>query len=305
MIPPFVLTIEAKSAEQRMRNWENLRSIMTLSSVFEPCVGTQHDATAHRLDLFAPSRTCKGDLIGRPYWRNLGALIILALFLAACGNTSAEKQTLIAHDQNLGTSIANLHIDDNVREQRLLATLERAQTQVAQAGTQQGAMVLTLEARGLNVTLPAVATLAPPPRPSDSSSNSASVPNAPTVQVTPFTTTPDPSVFPLINVITAQGVDNNDCAVGVTNQFTPASERIYIVATARELADGTTVVSRWFQGDNQVAVFDHTFAYIEEACIWFYADQTDFEFTPGEYRIALEINGTPAAPAKVFTIVAG
>ena len=42
---------------------------------------------------------------------------------------------------------------------------------------------------------------------------------------------------------------------------------------------------------------------IEDACIWFFADQTDFPFTPGNYSVYLALNGVTATPMISFSIV--
>lgn len=247
-----------------------------------------------------------GVLLGHSYKM---AFLWLAFLLASCGNTGAEQQTLDAHEMGLGTSVISIQQEANARSQRLQATLDYAETQVARAATQQQYIVNTLEGRGMVVVLPAAATArpvsAPPNSNSPGSSNSSPDQSLPQVQVTPFTPTPEPVEYLLRSMVMATGVDNNDCAIGVTNQFMPSNAQIYVVALATELQNGTTVVSRWMRGDEELARFDHTFGYIEDACIWFYADQTDFEFVPGQYQVILEINGELAAPPATFTIVEG
>lgn len=241
-------------------------------------------------------------------FRTVGLLIIL--LVTACGQTSTEKQTLEAHDQSLNTEIAGLQATANIEQERLLITVEHAETQVARASTQQLLIILTLEARGVDtLVLPGVATAMPTTEnsfPNTTGDNVGSAPTPPRVAVTPASTpTPNINISNpyLTNIVVSTDVGSDDCAVNVTNTITPNTERIYVVATAREMPDGTTIVSRWQRGGTEVAVYDLTYDYIEEACIWFFVDQTDFAFTPGSYSVALDVDGVTITPPIPFTVV--
>ena len=101
----------------------------------------------------------------------------------------------------------------------------------------------------------------------------------------------------------ATGIGPDDCATGITNQFTGETERIYIVACTVDVQAGTVIGSQWRLDDIELARFDFVPDFvIEDACVWFFADQTDFPFTPGAYTVQLTLNGVPAAPPIPFTI---
>lgn len=123
-----------------------------------------------------------------------------------------------------------------------------------------------------------------------------------TPTATPAPVTPAPTLDPngprFEGVVTATGVGDDDCAVGTTSVFSPSTAQIYVVATGFNIAAGTTIQSSWFRGDTALTSFD--FApdnAVNGACIWFFADQTDFAFDVGTYRVDLLIGGVQAASA--------
>jgi len=262
--------------------------------------------------------------------RRIIYLLVLGGLIAACGPTSVDQQTLTAHDGVISTERADIYATATVAAERIQITIEFAAQQIRAVGTEGGLMLSTLQARGVDVSdLPD--PISPTPAPVDlnitrtpTSTGAVNVvvqpqptrdPNStPTpVQITPpFTPSPPPR--PTRNVVAdvpqllqgielASSVGNDDCAVNPTTEFTPQTAEIYIVARAVELPEGTTVTTRWQRGDEQVALFDFTYDYVEDACIWFYSDQTNFDFIPGDYRITVEVNGLPLGEPLPFTIV--
>jgi hypothetical protein len=76
-----------------------------------------------------------------------------------------------------------------------------------------------------------------------------------------------------------------------------------VVARAVDIAAGSVLTSQWFREDVLLTTFDYMPDFvIENACIWFFADQTDFEFALGSYSVNLLVNGEAAAPSIPFTI---
>lgn len=255
-------------------------------------------------------------------WRIVLALLG-SLMLAACGTTSVEQQTLTAHDAYMATALNNIHQTATSQAERLQITLESAEQRIERISTQGGQMIATLEERGFTINqTPEPLTPTPnlnnpnPTRPPLIGVNNlaTSNPNAsPTpVRVTPFqTATPIPKATSAIvadvpqilrEIVLASSVGNDDCAINPTNTFTPQTEEIYIVAHAVELPDGTTLTTRWLRGTDELVVFDYTYDFVEDACVWFFADQTDFEFTPGSYSIVIEVNGLTFGEPVPFTI---
>ncbi len=239
--------------------------------------------------------------------------LLCTLFLmTACGTSITDQQTLIAYEETFVVQLADIHATATVDRERLMATVERAGTLVGRAGADRRAMISTLEARGVPILLDAI-TPAPPSQGENSGDENApsSVGGsgggqaAPVVMVTPFTPTPDTAASVaqtgLSNIVIAAGVDANDCPMGISNQFSVNVPEVYVVALARGFQDGTTVISRWRRGEEPVAEFSLTYGAIEEACIWFFIDQTDFTFTPGDYSVTLEVNGI-ALPPLAFTL---
>lgn len=246
--------------------------------------------------------------------------VLLAGVLAACGGVSAEKQTLEAHQQEQSTQLHDLRMTATVGAERLQITLEHMETRIARANNQQENILATLEVRGVDISnLPEPATLPPVPP------TSTVDPNAPakvtdvmaaspvpvlevtpfaTASATPFPTLAEPELLQLREIVMATGVGVDDCATEVTNRFSPETEQIYVVARAVDLPAGTVLTSQWLRDGAPLATFDFTPDFvIEDACVWFFADQTDFQFTPGSYSVNLLLNGEPAAPPIPFAIV--
>ena len=146
----------------------------------------------------------------------------------------------------LDTQLSGIHTTATAANELLMITVEYADTQVAHASTQQSLILATLGARGVDTNvLPGVVTPAPTtsnlPTPGVSVNNSITITPvlvATRIPVTPFTTTPQPVQVNLGDIVTATSVGDDDCATGVTDQFTPTSERIYVVARAYQIEPG-------------------------------------------------------------------
>ncbi len=253
------------------------------------------------------------------------AFVLIAALLTGCGATSVEQQTLAAHEAAMNTALNDIHATGTVEHERIQVTAEYAAERVAAVGTQRGLMLSTLEARGLIINdLPAPVTatpsqnqpvptqnegttfdssIAPTPPPPTRDPNASPTP----VQITPFSTaTNTPRPTPQITIEStetnatlreiafASGVDAEDCATNPTTQFSPQTTEIYIVARAVDMPADTTVTTTWFRENQPLETsFEVTYGYIEDACIWFFADQTNFDFTPGTYQVAVDYNGEP------------
>lgn len=231
-------------------------------------------------------------------------LLLIALLAAGCTASGAEL-TLIAQHDAAETSIASLRITASVAAARAQTTLDYVGTRVRFAEQRSSFLQSTLIARGTEPAfiagqLPAagqisIATATPRP----------TVISASGEQILPGVPTPPPETgsATLTGIVMATGVGPNDCALSTTSRFTPASERIYVVATASNVVSGTRLTSRWKRGMDEVASFDFVPDFdINGACIWFFIDQTDAEFTAGRWGVVLEINGVPASPEIEFTI---
>ena len=251
----------------------------------------------------------------------LTAICLCAVLLTACGDTGADNQTLDAHETEIGGRFDALHTTATAGSERLLATIEAAETSLARVLDIRGVMLSTLEARGIDINnLPAAQTAAP----TFASASAAAQPPAnvtPTLiapVVTPAGAVPGPTLTPSSTALSTQAanlptlsdlvisfdIDQNDCASSPTRQFSVSAPRIYVVARARNITAGTTIRSRWTFGAQELASFSFAPDFnIDDACIWFFADQTDFVFAPGDYAVTLEIDGVLTTPPITYNIL--
>ncbi len=249
------------------------------------------------------------------------ALFILTLFaLAACDNVATGQQTLVAFDEDMEERRSVLAATSTANMEILLLTLDFSEVQLTRVRVQQDDLIATLQAAGVAVQLPAIAPAATAtPVAMFNAPNAPQDPNVePTeIQITPFAPTlpptlpPPPTVaqdFPdnLRQIVLAPDVGADDCATQVVTSFSTQAERVYIVARAFGIASGTEIASVWERDGEPLARFAFTpdFA-INDACIWFFADPTDFDFIPGNYAVTLQISGAQAAPTVNFPIQEG
>lgn len=231
-------------------------------------------------------------------------LTCAALIVGACVPQNETQLTLVAQNVSLTTQIAAVRETATYESDQLQITLEYVNTLVGQAQGQGNELRATLVARGTepaNINLSGASVppqITPPPdmAPEDNNTDPALPPDAPTQL--PSGDTPS-----LINIVMSTGVGNNDCATGVTSQFTTSTNAIYVVATAQNITPGTRIDSRWQVGAESV-VYNFTPDFnINSECIWFYIDQSSVTFTPGDWQVQLDINGVAAGPAVPFSIV--
>lgn len=252
---------------------------------------------------------------------------ILALVISACGTIvgpTAQEMTLAAQNQSLGTQIADLRATATVEVDRMMITVEHAETEVRAVVRQRDALRATMIARGtdpgfLDVTQPEAGDLPPGIDPNlllPQATPGAAPPITPGAPVDPNAAPLDPNALPtptsalppttgprLENVILATGVGSDDCATDNVTTFPNTIAEIYVVATARDFPAETTVTARWSREGTVMGAYNIPFNFeITNACIWAFIDQTDFVFTPGTWTVELDINGTPATAPLTFTI---
>jgi hypothetical protein len=240
----------------------------------------------------------------------------IILLLAACSGPSNVEQTLVAENQSLSTQIADIRATATVAADRLQITQEYVQTEVSHVDDQNLNLVATLIERGtpteaIGGITPFTAPNPLPTQPADAvlpALTEEAVTQNTNPQGTPEASTPASTATVagpprLSNIVTAEAVDANDCAVNPTSTFSTGTEQIYVVAVAAALQPGSTVVtSRWRQEGTEVVTFDFSPEF-GEGCLWFFIDQTDITFTPGNWSVELEINGGLVGAPLPFTIV--
>lgn len=257
-------------------------------------------------------------------------LLILVFFLGACG-VDDTRLTLEANHIAAGTQVADLQVTATVQQARARTTVDAVQTDAALAATQSQFLEATLIA--LDVPEERVATFRaqalvsqPTPQPTNSpqpnttpsliaAENNSENPPTPTIPgITPLAPTQnfsaaatpaDPDALRLENPAIATGVDDNGCAVDARTQFSTNAQEIYIVARAINLpAGGVTFEARWFREGQAIGpVYSYSPDQAADSlCIWFFVDQTDFTFSPGNYSVVLTINGSNAFDPLSFQI---
>jgi len=252
------------------------------------------------------------------------ALLIAAGLLAACDGNSAADQTLAAEHAAASTGIANLRTTATVAADQRQITLEYLATSATRAVQRQQSILATLN--GLGLALVPVSQITPAPTytlaveleqatvPPDLVAQGGGITRLPstpqfrTAEPSPTsplpTATADPNLPNFSSAVTSTGVGADDCATQVTAQFPTTAPEIYVVMTANKIPAGTTLASRWQRDGVELAFFDFSPDFtIDGACVWFFADASDFAFTPGTYQIVLEIDGRPSGQPVTFTIV--
>lgn len=223
--------------------------------------------------------------------RKIFAILLVSLFLSACARDDKIELTLVATQVALNTQIAAIRTTATVEAERIQVTVEYMATQVRSAEVQNDQLRATLVSRGIdpqsltNIDPSAISPIPPV------TNNNVGQPQT-TQEVLPQIT-PTPGGAPtLTNIVMSENVGSDDCAVGVTSTFSASAQQIYVVATALNITPGTNIVSRWEVGGQEI-VHDFTPDFeIDQNCIWFFIDQVDTAFTPGNWNVQLEINGS-------------
>lgn len=237
------------------------------------------------------------------------------MFISAC-DTNNTEETLVAEHAVASTQIDNLRNTATVGAARIETTLDFLGTRVRSREESREFMQSTLIARGTDADfllsslggdagtfLPLTAT----PLPTDpvvpvetpvGGQGGIVPPEVLTAQAAPVD-----GAAALVDITTASSVGADDCAQSPSSEFTLDTPEIYVVARAQNISAGTTLASRWLQEGAEVAAFDFAPDFdIENACIWFFIDQSDVAFVTGSWSVALDINGVQAASTD-FSIV--
>ena len=258
----------------------------------------------------------------------IGVMTLFSLtLLTGCGSIigpTAAEETLQAQNYTLSTQITDLRATATVETDRMMITVEHAATEVRAVSLQRDALRATMIARGtdpgfLDVTEPdglpdgisadqllgnnGTAPVAAPPV-TPPGGNTTGIDTSQGQQIIPTITPAPQSGARLTNPTLASGVGSDDCAIDNVNSFQDTAPAIYVVATAVDFPANTTITARWSFGGNVMGSYDIPFDFaIENACVWAFIDQTDFDFSPGTWTVELLINGQPAVGSLTFTIL--
>lgn len=249
--------------------------------------------------------------------------IALLLLISACSNDGAQ-QTLVAENAMLSTQIVDLRVTATFQADELKQTQEYIETIVPKANRLRDELASTLQAAGIDVTLRPVeadpsftlGTIATRPAPNtgggqqsiivEGTSLPAPAQPGSTIDAPAGGATPTIGQPTLFNLVTAEGVGSNDCALSSVTSFSADAPQIYVVATAANITAGMTIGAQWYMGDTLVTSQEFSPKDdINNNCIWFYAEPVDFPFTAGNYRVDLLVNGNAVSGASAsFTIQA-
>jgi hypothetical protein len=106
-----------------------------------------------------------------------------------------------------------------------------------------------------------------------------------------------PSGLRLEGIVTAPNFNDDDgCPLNPTNTFAANTERIYVIAMARNYEQGTTFTTKW-TGPNE---FDQTYTWTtEEAgqdmCVRFYVEPVTLQLAAGTYTIQFSASDSTGA----------
>lgn len=96
-------------------------------------------------------------------------------------------------------------------------------------------------------------------------------------------------------VVTAEGIGEQNAPLGVTDQFATSEDFIYVIAEAEQIEEGTTIFARWFRDGEPfedsteiTADRDYNDTYVE-----FHLESLEDEIASGDYSVQLFVNGNP------------
>lgn len=261
-------------------------------------------------------------------------LIMSALvFFSACNffTQPVDLQTENLENEQAGTVIAAVRATATVNADHMAVTLSSVQTAVGAVDQQSTQIVATLVAQGTLIVdpsgiTPVIPTLAPQ---SDSSTpvsqianplltpgapqvsnqgsaqgDSALVPNTqPTAAPQGAQPTANPNGPSLTNIALTEKVGSNDCPINATTSFSTSATDIYVTAVANNVGTSNTLSADFSVNGQSMKTYSWSPKFtIKGACIWFHMPSSDVTFTPGNWTVALAIDGTPLGAPIPFTI---
>ncbi len=240
-----------------------------------------------------------------------------------------DLQTESLQNQVAQTQIAAVRATATMNSDRLLVTLENAQTAVGNVDLQSTRIASTLIAAGMafvdasqitpvvpttvssgdsdfTTTSPRVANpLMTPVAPQVNSQGSAQGDSS-LVQATPtvvFQPTGDPNAPGLLNITLTDTVGSDDCATNPSTRFSTSTADIYVVATAHKIQPETTLTATFSLEGQVIQTYPWTPGFeIDGACIWFHLPSDEVTFTPGNWSVALTVNDSPVGAPIPFSI---
>lgn len=259
----------------------------------------------------------------------ISLLISAGALASACNFFSqpVDLQTENLQNEQAQTQISAVRSTATVNADRLLITLENAQTAVGNIDLQSTRIASTLIAAGMTfVDASGITPVAPTDAPlADNSipqiANPLITQGAPLVnngggsaqgdsQLVPVTPSPipiqatvDPNGPSLTSITLTDQVGADDCPVASMTSFSSGAAEIYVTAMANNVVANSTLTADFTREGQEMQTYTWTPDFdIRGACIWFHMPASDVQFTPGNWSVALAINGA-AAGGLNFTVV--
>jgi hypothetical protein len=244
--------------------------------------------------------------------RRIGILtaLVLVLLIAAC-NTGVSDAQLVMQSNANGT-IAALNGQLRTAESTL-AVVETLTLQLEQARTRLAIEQSNLDAERAKVaqliaqqnsTIPNAPT--PPPNPGGGGGQPVVAPVSAPTSAPAVTPTPAVNAFAIEQVVTAKGTNNADgCAVNPTTTFTSTDQRIWVVATVRNLRQGIVFTSKWVLGVDAANTKEFTYTSNfarARTCINFYIEPRTLNIGSGDYTVTLSASEGGAGGSVSFRV---
>lgn len=254
---------------------------------------------------------------------NIGWLCGLLCLLTACAE-GGEALTLEANYLDASTQIADIRLTATVQAARARTTLDFIGTRSSLSATESVFLEETLVATGflpdaLATQREVVLGSTPTPMPSPTAAAEATqeanglpinTPTAPPVTpLAPNATntiapTFDPNGLRVGSIVTATGAGDDGCGAGITSTFSTTTPEIYVITPAFNLSTTDTFSAHWTQEGlpiGPVYTFTPDFE-VDELCVWFFVDPTDFPFIAGNYSVEIKVNDVSVAVPVPFVI---
>ncbi len=266
-----------------------------------------------------------------------GGSTVASLLLSACNffNQPADLQTENLQNELAQTQIAAVRSTATINADRVLITLESAQTAVANVDLQSTRIASTLIAGGMtfvdaSAITPVVSTLDAPIATGTTGSQIANpllTPGAPVVNnggaaqgdsaLVPVTATlpadqsssnqtnnvqVDPSAPNLSNMTLTDAVGADDCPISSSTSFSSSTTEIYVTAVGNNIPANATLDSIWWLEGSQMQDYSWSPGFeVNGVCIWFRLPASEVTFTPGNWNVELTVDGVIAGSLD-FTI---
>jgi len=100
-------------------------------------------------------------------------------------------------------------------------------------------------------------------------------------------------------VVTAANIGDHNAPVNPASSFSASQDRIYVVAEAQQIDQGTTMFARWSRDgqpfeDSELVKANQAY---QDTFIEFHLEPVSGNFDPGQYKVQIFVNGNPSKEA--------